>query len=141
MPSHYSRRLHCSFGRIVHQESAQSASVLLSKFTKEKSCIWESSLLSCLQMEPAFFGTRRTTGLLQQLSFLLLRNPPFSPPPSSQISAPCHTIRSSSSLMYYVSGRDFPPLHTGLKYNIGCNRIVPCSRDNPQLPQNISGTI
>ena len=36
------------------------------KFRDQKPCVPEASLLDCLQMESAFFGTRRAAGLLQQ---------------------------------------------------------------------------
>ncbi len=48
--------------------------MFFSKFRDQKSCVPEASLLDCLQMESAFFGTRRAAGLLQQfrrLSFCL----------------------------------------------------------------------
>ena len=40
--------------------------MFFSKFRDQKSCVPEASLLDCLQMESAFFGTRRAAGLLQQ---------------------------------------------------------------------------
>lgn len=40
--------------------------MFFSKFREQKSCVPEASLLDCLQMESAFFGTRRAAGLLQQ---------------------------------------------------------------------------
>ena len=40
--------------------------MFFSKFREQKSCVPEASLLDYLQMESAFFGTRRAAGLLQQ---------------------------------------------------------------------------
>ena len=39
---------------------------VLFEIQRTKSCVPEASLLDCLQMESAFFGTRRAGGLLQQ---------------------------------------------------------------------------
>mgnify|MGYP006072924695 CR=1 len=89
------------------------------------SCVPSAFALNCLQMESAFFGTRRAAGLLQQfrrLSFCCGISRSSSP--FSQISAPCHTHFLSAISAYAKFGlhhfvdRDLSSLHTGLKYYI-----------------------